>query len=120
MVENIRARNYTALGMLVLGKLFGIAGLVVGSSSRVLGGALLGLDGLLITAAVIVALATMKAHARDDDQHKAMLRQMMREGTLKQALRDLEHEDAAAKTSGTAERERAGGKDRRETSSQTA
>jgi hypothetical protein len=97
MLENIRARNHTALAMLVVGKLFGIGGLVVGSKSRVLGGTLLALDGVLIVAAILVAIATMKARTQEDDQHKAMLRQMKNEGTLKQYLRDLEAEEAASK-----------------------
>ncbi len=105
MLEKIRFRNYTAMGLLVVGKLFGIAGLVVASRSRLLGGTLLGLDGVLITAAVIVALAAMKTHARDDDEQKALLRRMMREGTLKQALRDLEAEDTDTKKDAGAERE---------------
>lgn len=102
MQENLRLRNYTALGLLIVGKLFGIAGLVVGGTSRVLGGGLLALDGILITAAVIVAIRTMRARAQEDEGHKAILRQMMKEGTLEQHLRDLEAEKAAAEKSADA------------------
>lgn len=88
-------RNHLALAILVVGKLFGIAGLVVGSSSRVLGGTFLGLDGVFIVAAVVMCLRTMKAREKEDDGHKQVLRQMVREGTLKQYLRDLETEESA-------------------------
>jgi hypothetical protein len=95
MPETLRSRNYVALGLLIVGKLLGIGGLVVGSSFRVLGGTLLGLDGLFILSAVVLCLRTMKARAREDMGQKAVLRQMMKEGTLKQYLRDLEAEEHA-------------------------
>jgi len=105
MSDPIRSRNYLALGMLVLGKVLGIAGLAVGSSSRILGGSLLTLDGLFIVAAVVVCLRTMKKRAEEDAGQKAVLRQMMKEGTLKQYLRDLEDEERAAKAATTADRD---------------
>lgn len=95
MVEKLRLRNYTALGLLVVAKLFGIAGLVGGSSSRMLGGTLLALAGILIACAVVVALRTMRARAEEDTSQKALLRQMMKDGTLKQHLRELEAEERA-------------------------
>jgi hypothetical protein len=95
MLDKVRSRNYTALGLLIVAKLFGIGGLAVGSSSRVVGGTLLALDALLITAAVVIAVATMRARTQEDDKEKALLRQMVKEGTLKQYLRDLEAEQAA-------------------------
>jgi uncharacterized membrane protein required for colicin V production len=98
MPDTLRFRNHIALAVLIVGKVFGIAGLVVGSTSRLLGGALLGLDGVLIVAAVVLCLHTMKARSRQDDGHKDVLRQMMREGTLKQYLRDLEAEKKNGKS----------------------
>jgi uncharacterized membrane protein required for colicin V production len=95
MTQPLRLRNHLALGLLIVGKLFGIGGLVVGSTSRVLGGGLLGLDGILIVAAVVVCLRSMKTREREDDAQKAVLRQMVQEGTLKQYLRDLEAEKNA-------------------------
>lgn len=97
MSDSLRSRNYLALGMLVLGKVLGIAGLAVGSTSRVLGGSLLVLDGIFIVAAVVVCLRTMKKRSEEDAGQKAVLRQMMKEGTLKQYLRDLEEEQRATK-----------------------
>lgn len=97
-MQKIRSRNYAALGLLVAGKLFGIAGLVVASRSRVVGGTFLGFDAILITAAIVMALFTMRANARNDDDQKALLRKMKDEGTLAQYLKDIEAEDAAAKT----------------------
>lgn len=98
MPTSQRSRNYLALGLLIVGKLLGIGGLVVGSSSRVLGGTLLTLDGILIVAAVAVCVATMRARAKEDDGQKEVLRQMMKEGTLKQYLRDLEEEQRGARS----------------------
>lgn len=88
----LRVRNYFALTLLIVGKLLGIGGLVLGSSSRVLGGLLLGLDGIFIVAAVVLCVRTMSARTQEERGHKAILRQMMKEGTLKQYLRDLEEE----------------------------
>jgi|GEM_PF-3281094 len=102
MPTSQRSRNYLALGLLVVGKLLGIGGLVVGSSSRVLGGTLLTLDGILIVAAVVVCVATMRARAKEDDGQKEVLRQMMKEGTLKQYLRDLEEEQRDARSGSAA------------------
>ena len=98
MSNTQRSRNYLALGLLVAGKLLGIGGLVVGSSSRVLGGTLLALDGILIVAAVVVCLRTMRTRAKEDAGQKEVLRQMMKEGTLKQYLRDLEEEQRKARS----------------------
>lgn len=95
--STVRSNNRLALVLLIVGKLLGVAGLVVGSHHRAAGATLLGLDAVLIVAAVTVALRTMKAGAVEDDGHKALLRQMMKEGTLKQHLRDLEAEMAQAK-----------------------
>ncbi|MBX3210712.1 MAG: hypothetical protein KF850_01630 [Labilithrix sp.] len=88
-----RSRNQVALGLLIVGKLFGIAGLALGSTSRILGGSLLGIDGLLIVVAVVMCVLTMKAREREDADEKQVLRQMLKEGTLKQYLRDLEAEE---------------------------
>ena len=105
MSNTQRSRNYLALGLLVVGKLLGIGGLVVGSSSRVLGGTLLALDGILIVAAVVVCLRTMQARAKEDDGQKELLRQMMKEGTLKQYLRDLEDEQRSERSVGMRDEE---------------
>jgi len=102
MSDMLRSRNYLALGLLIIGKLLGIGGLVVGSSSRVLGGTLLALDGTFIVAAVVICLGTMKARAKQDAGQKDVLRQMMKEGTLKQYLRDLEEEQRTLRSSNAA------------------
>ncbi|MBX3261455.1 MAG: hypothetical protein KIS78_17665 [Labilithrix sp.] len=106
MFQQQRSRNQVALGLLIVGKLFGIAGLALGSTSRVLGGTLLGVDGLLIVVAVTICVVTMKAREREDANEKQVLRQMMKEGTLKQYLRDLEAEERGAPADRIRERER--------------
>lgn len=98
-MADMRPRNYLALGLLIMGKVLGIAGLVVGSTSRVLGGTFLVLDGVLIVGAIVVCLGTMRARAKEDAGQKAVLRQMMKEGTLEQHLRDLKEEQRSAQRS---------------------
>lgn len=99
MSDPSRTRHRIALGLLVFAKVLGILALVIGSSYRVLGGVLLGFDALLIVTAVVLCLRIMKRRAREESEQKAMLRQMMREGTLKQYLRELESEVVAETTS---------------------
>lgn len=96
--EAIRTRNRLALVLLVVGKLFGIAGLIVGGKNRTLGAVLLGIDALLIMVAIAISLRTMKERATEDAGQKELLRQMIKEGTLKQHLRDLEAEMANEET----------------------
>lgn len=97
MSETFRARNRTALALLVLGKIFGVAGLVFGMTEhRTIGGLLLGMDGLFLTVAVVLSVQTMKLRTREDGSHKQVLAQMLREGTLSQHLRDLKAEGHAA------------------------
>jgi hypothetical protein len=95
MATSVRTRNRLALALLIVGKLFGIAGLAIAGSHRTAGGLLLALDGLLIVSAIVVSLRTMKRHAVQDEGDKELLRKMIREGTLQQHLRDLEAEGAS-------------------------
>lgn len=88
------ARNHVALGLLILAKAFGMAGLVLGSTHRFAGGSLLALDGVLLVAAVVIALRTARAQHRADAAGKEVLARMMREGTLDQYLRELREEAA--------------------------
>ncbi len=120
MPDTLRSRNYLALGLLIVGKLLGIGGLVVGSSSRILGGTLLALDGILIVGAVVVCLGTMRARTKQDAGQKELLRQMMKEGTLKQHLRDLEEEQRSASRSADAAPGAAGDEDESRVAGQTA
>lgn len=77
--------------MLVAGKVFGVVGLALGATDyRLLGGALLAFDGVLLLTAVVIATRSMKKGKSEEKDHKQMLRQMIREGTLDQYLRDLE------------------------------
>jgi hypothetical protein len=76
--------------MLVAAKVFGVAGLVLGATShRLLGGALLVFDGLLLVVAAGLVIRTMGADKVEEKEQKQVLEQMMREGTLDQYLRDL-------------------------------
>ncbi len=96
MLEKLRLTNYTAIALLVAGKLSGIVALAVGGKARLLGGILLVSYGLFIAASIGVAIRGMRARAKEDDAEKALLRRMKEEGTLSQYLRDLEAEDRKA------------------------
>jgi hypothetical protein len=82
-------RNLVALALLVLAKVLGIAGLIVGASHRAAGTILLALDGVLIVAAVAICLATFRARAKAEVAEKQILAKMMQDGTLDQYLAEL-------------------------------
>lgn len=93
-----KARNQLAIATLVFAKVFGIAGLIVGATSyRFLGGALLVFDALLLAFAAYLGIRNMSAEKVDEKDHKSVLEQMMREGTLDQYLRDIRAEAAPSK-----------------------
>lgn len=89
------SRNFIALALLVLAKALGIGGLIVGAHHRVLGGTLLVLDGVFLVAAVAICLGVSRARSKAEIGQKEILAQMVREGTLKQYLRDLEQRPSA-------------------------
>ena len=95
MPDTLRFRNFAAIALLVMGKLLGIVGLAVGAGSRVLGGTLLVLAGLFIVGVVVLCVGSMKERVKEENGQKQALRQMMKEGTLKQFMRDIEAEKAA-------------------------
>ncbi len=81
--------------MLVFAKIFGVVGLVLGMTSyRPLGGVLLVLDGVLLVAAITVALRLMRKERVEEKTQKQILADMVREGTLDQYLRDIHRERA--------------------------
>jgi hypothetical protein len=84
------SRNYVALFVLILGKALGIGGLIVGAVHRVAGGTLLALDGVFILAAIVLCLRVARGQAQAAQDDKRVLARLIREGTLKQYLRDLE------------------------------
>ena len=91
--ESFRTRNSLALGSLIVGKILGVIGLIVGVAGyRTLGATFLVLDGVLLVTAVVLCLRNMRGRAKEEASHKQMLAQMIREGTLNQYLRDLENE----------------------------
>ena len=95
MLDSLRFRNYAAIGLLVLGKLLGIVGLAIGAGYRILGGTLLVLSGVFIAGAVAMCIGVMRARVIEENAQKKALRQMMKEGTLKQFMRDIQAENAA-------------------------
>lgn len=91
-----KSRERFALVLLVSAKAFGIVGLVLGVTPyRPLGGALLAMDGILLITAVAMAVRNMSETKVEEKDRKALLRQMVAEGTLKQYLADI-RDDASA------------------------
>lgn len=83
-------KSQLALACLILAKVVGIAGLVLSYTElRTLGAALLVLDGVLLLTAVILAIWNGKEMAQESETEKDLLERMLREGTLKQHLKDL-------------------------------
>ena len=91
----LRSSSSLAIFLLVLGKVFGIAGLIVGSVNRTLGGILLGLDGVCIVAALVIALRNSREQVKEADADKAVVARLVREGALKQYLREIENDENA-------------------------
>ena len=87
-----RSSNSLAIFLLVLGKACGIAGLIVGGMNRTLGGILLALDGILIVAALVIALRNGRQQEKQANDDKAVVARLVREGALKQDLREIEDE----------------------------
>lgn len=87
-----RSRNRLAFGLLLAGKVIGLIGLAVSMYHRAFGAALLVLAGVLVVSAIVVALRTMRARDAEDASDKARLREMMKDGTLQEHLRELEAE----------------------------
>lgn len=96
MVDSFLTRNYTALALLILGKIIGILGLVAGwMGHRAIGGGMLGLYGLCVVATIVLCLTTMRRRNRHDDAHKQALAEMLREGTLDAHLREVKQAERA-------------------------
>ena len=87
-----KSQNHLALFLLILGKALGIGGLILGAVHRVAGGTLLVLDAVFIVAAITVALRVSRKQATEAASDKETLARLVREGTLKQYLRDIEAE----------------------------
>jgi hypothetical protein len=95
------------MAMLVFAKLFGIAGLILGATSyRAVGGALLVFDGFLLGFAAYLGIRSMKTVEVEEKDHKEILAQMMREGTLDQYLRDIRVSGADKKPGSVLEEKR--------------
>lgn len=94
-----RFRNRLAIGLLIGGKVVGLIGLAIGSAHRVAGAVLLGIAAVLVVSAIVVSLRTMKARETEDSSDKERLREMMKDGTLQEHLRELEAELASDRKS---------------------
>jgi hypothetical protein len=86
----MRSSNSLAIFLLVFGKALGIAGLILGAVSRVGGAILLTLDGVFIVAALVIALRNGQKQIEEANKDREVVARLVREGALKQYLRDLE------------------------------
>jgi len=98
-----------ALFFVLLSKVLGIGGLVLGAYHRAGGATLLALDGLFIVLGIALCIRIGREQAKAEEEDKQILARLVREGTLKQYLRDVEVEArrAAAPSLGAAEVEAA-------------
>ena len=69
-----------------------MAGLIVASWSRLLGGILLAIDAILIVAAITMALRSGQKQVQEANADKEVVARLVREGALKQYLREIEDE----------------------------
>jgi hypothetical protein len=60
LLPPLRSRNGLALALLVLGKIFGLLGVLVSPISRMLGAALLLIAGILVISAIVVCIDAMR------------------------------------------------------------
>lgn len=101
MPESETQQNTLAFVLVLLSKVFGIVGLIVGAIHRVAGGTLLLLDGLFIVASVVICIRLGRKQAKAAADDRMIVARLVREGTLKQYLRDVEAEARAAASIGT-------------------
>jgi hypothetical protein len=100
--EEAKRRNKLAILSLLLGKVAGIAGIVLAFSPyRTVGGALLVLAFVLVSTAVGLTLTSFRKRKLEEDSSVAILEKMVRDGTLKQHLRDVEEKLRAERDSAT-------------------
>ena len=102
---DLDVRNRLAFATLVLAKIVGVAGLVIGvTSHRLVGGVLLGLDAVLLVTALGMCVRAMRGQQEKEAGQKEVLSQMVREGTLEQFLRDLREEELRRRAEAETER----------------
>lgn len=86
-----KRRNRIALTTLVVGKLLGILGIILAfTAHRTLGGVLLALAFTCVAVTIGMSLGTFRKRRDDELSEAAVLEKMVREGTLKDHLRDVE------------------------------
>jgi hypothetical protein len=60
LLPPLRSRNGLALALLVLGKIFGLLGVLIGPISRTLGAFFLLIAGILVISAIVVCVDAMR------------------------------------------------------------
>lgn len=86
-----KRRNRSALISLLIGKLLGIAGVILTFSAyRTVGGALIFLAFVFVGGAVYMTMGSFRRQKQAELSDAAVIERMVREGTLKDHLRDVE------------------------------
>jgi len=86
-----KRRNRIALVMLLVGKVLGILGVILAfTAHRTIGGVLLALAFTCVAITIGMSLGTFRKRHDDELSEAAVLEKMVREGTLKDHLRDVE------------------------------
>ncbi len=87
----LKRKNRIALLSLLAGKLLGIAGVILTFSDyRSVGGAMIALAFVFVGVSVFVAIGSFRRQRQEELSDLAVLEKMVRGGTLKDHLRDVE------------------------------
>ncbi len=87
----LKRRNRIALLALLGGKVCGIVGVILAFSAyRPVGGALIFLAFVFVGASIYMTMGSFRKQKRAEMSDAAVLEKMVREGTLKDHLRDVE------------------------------
>jgi hypothetical protein len=90
-MASVQVKNGIALACVGAAKVCGIGGVAAGfAHQRALAVTLMSGAGVLLALAVTICILVMKDQAQEETTDKAILERMMREGTLKQYLADLQ------------------------------
>jgi cyanate permease len=91
MSAALKNRNRLALMALVLAKVCGIVGIILAfAGQRTAGAVLIGFAFVFVAFAIGLTVAVMRVSEHEETGDLAVLEKMVREGTLKQYLRDVE------------------------------
>lgn len=90
-MDKVKTLNLTAILCLVVGKISGITELALSYVGlKTLGGSLLIVDGAGIIASLVLCFLAARTTAKQEELDKDIVARLMKEGTLKHYVRELE------------------------------